>query len=329
MLTERIEMLKQEVQRRTNSYMMDADCTAIIDSQLNGYVKAIATYCRQNQLNYYFDSIEAYCPISRNAIDFFCLWDGLKEELIEHSLSIQGKARLAVINQIACRLQQTMTKYEIDIYLSGFAIQTPEGENVADSKRVYVSSILKDVDGIILMNIAKDLNLISVDVLQTTIEEKLSVEFIQQQIEKCRAKMNAGDYDGAITNARTLIEEVLLQIEAKQTGQRQKYDGNLASLYKRVAKQMNMYPDDGATGNSFHEILRGFTSIVNGFSSISNGIADRHATAKHPSKHHAKMAVNSAMIVAEFLIESFCKQSSKIQKFSPENAEFFGVNFLL
>lgn len=25
----------------------------------------------------------------------------------------------------------------------------------------------------------------------------------------------------------------------------------------------------------------------------------------------------------------FCKQSSKIQKFSPENAEFFGVNFLL
>ena len=24
-----------------------------------------------------------------------------------------------------------------------------------------------------------------------------------------------------------------------------------------------------------------------------------------------------------------CKQSSKIQKFSPENAEFFGVNFLL
>ena len=24
-----------------------------------------------------------------------------------------------------------------------------------------------------------------------------------------------------------------------------------------------------------------------------------------------------------------CKQSSKIQRFSPENAEFFGVNFLL
>lgn len=30
----------------------------------------------------------------------------------------------------------------------------------------------------------------------------------------------------------------------------------------------------------------------------------------------------------EILGES-CKQSSKIQKFSPENAEFFGVNFLL
>ena len=28
-------------------------------------------------------------------------------------------------------------------------------------------------------------------------------------------------------------------------------------------------------------------------------------------------------------LRRYCKQSSKIQKFSPENAEFFGVNFLL
>ena len=123
--------------------------------------------------------------------------------------------------------------------------------------------------------------------------------------------LNASDYDGAITNARTLIEEILLSIEEQLEGTRQPYDGNLMVLYKSVSKQINLYPDDSQTGNSFNEILRGFISIINGFAGISNSIADRHATAKHPRKHHAKIAVNSAMIIADFLLDSFEYQQSK------------------
>lgn len=37
----------------------------------------------------------------------------------------------------------------------------------------------------------------------------LSHAFTMEQIEKCRTKMNLADYDGAITNARSLVEAVL------------------------------------------------------------------------------------------------------------------------
>lgn len=306
-----IDLLEKQVQSNTHSYMMDPDYTDIIDSQLNGHIKAVHTYCEINNLTTFANSINSYFPIEENAIEFFCLWDGLKADIIEHSEALQGKMRQHMIYSIACELQSSMTKDSIDAYLGGFAVPLSDSNYTINSKRVYVENTLKNVDGITILNISKDLHLISPDVLLTVIENLSGSEFISQQISKCKAKMNTEDYDGAITNARTLVEEILLYIEEKIQGSRQSYDGNLLSLYKRVSKQINMYPDDSKAGNSFNEILRGFISIIGGLAGLSNSIADRHATTKHPKKHHAKIVVNSAMILSEFLLESFDYQQSK------------------
>lgn len=306
-----IDLLEKQVQSNTHSYMMDPDYTDIIDSQLNGHIKAVHTYCEINNLTTFANSINFYFPIEENAIEFFCLWDGLKADIIEHSEVLQGKMRQHMIYSIACELQSSMTKDSIDAYLGGFAVPLSDSNYTINSKRVYVENTLKNVDGITILNISKDLHLISTDVLLTVIENLSGSEFISQQISKCKTKMNTEDYDGAITNARTLVEEILLYIEEKIQGSRQSYDGNLLSLYKRVSKQINMYPDDSKTGNSFNEILRGFISIIGGLAGLSNSIADRHATTKHPKKHHAKIVVNSAMILSEFLLESFDYQQSK------------------
>lgn len=306
-----IDLLEKQVQSNTHSYMMDPDYTDIIDSQLNGHIKAVHTYCEINNLTTFANSINSYFPIEENAIEFFCLWDGLKADIIEHSEVLQGKMRQHMIYSIACELQSSMTKDSIDAYLGGFAVPLSDSNYTINSKRVYVENTLKNVDSITILNISKDLHLISPDVLLTVIENLSGSEFISQQISKCKAKMNTEDYDGAITNARTLVEEILLYIEEKIQGSRQSYDGNLLSLYKRVSKQINMYPDDSKTGNSFNEILRGFISIIGGLAGLSNSIADRHATTKHPKKHHAKIVVNSAMILSEFLLESFDYQQSK------------------
>ena len=312
-IAKQIDILENEVQCHTNSYMLDADMTSVIDAQLNGHIKAIQTYCKLNNLTSFADSINAFFPVDGNAIEFFCLWDSIKADIIEHSEALQGRERQRMISNIAYELQATMTRDGIDAYLSGFSVPISDKNYTVNSKRVYVENTLKDVDGITIMNIAKDLQLLFADVVETEITEKLSSEFVGQQIAKCKQKMNTSDYDGAITNARTLIEEILLSIEERLEGTRQPYDGNLMALYKRVSKQLHLYPDDSKTGNSFNEILRGFISIINGFAGISNSIADRHATAKHPRKHHAKIAVNSAMIIADFLLDSLEYQQSKIK----------------
>ena len=246
-ITEKVDSLKSEVQSHTPSYMMDPDCTYVIDNQLNGYVRAVQAYCATNNLIAIAANINDLIPIERNAIEFFCFWDGVKSDIIEHSNSVSGQNRLRIITSIAYELQATMTKDGIDIYLSGFGVEISDSNYTVNSKRVYVENTLKNVDGIIIMNIARDLNIFSPDIIDTEISEKASVEFVNQQISKCRAKMNSGDYDGAITNARTLLEEILLGIEEKMAGCRQNYDGNLPSLYKRVSKQINMYPDDSVS----------------------------------------------------------------------------------
>lgn len=310
-LVEAIGSLKIQVQHNTYPYMMDPDCTEIIDAQLNGYVRAVQSYCKTNNLIAIADNINDLLPIERNAIEFFCFWDGVKSNIVEHSDSIFGQNRLRMITSIAYELQSTMTRDAIDVYLAGFGVAIFDSNYTVNSKRIYVENTLKNVDGIIIMNIAKDLNLFSPDIVDTEIDDKVSSDFVNQQIIKCKSKMNVGDYDGAITNARTLIEEILLSIEEKIIGFRQEYDGNMPALYKRVSKQINMYPDDFKTVNSLHEILRGFVSIVNGFAGVSNNIADRHATNKHPDRHHAKLAVNSSLVLCEFLLESYEYQNSK------------------
>jgi hypothetical protein len=78
----------------------------------------------------------------------------------------------------------------------------------------------------------------------------LSHAFIMEQIEKCRTKTNQEDYDGAITNARSLVEAVLAAIEKEFDSNAPEYDGDLPKLYKRVQKHLNLLPENPKISNS-------------------------------------------------------------------------------
>ena len=100
-----IDRLENEVQHHTNSYMLDADMTSVIDAQLNGHIKALQTYCKLNNLTSFADSINDFFPVDRTAIEFFCLWDNIKTDIIEHSEALQGRERQRIISKIAYELQ--------------------------------------------------------------------------------------------------------------------------------------------------------------------------------------------------------------------------------
>ncbi|SCZ67613.1 abortive infection family protein [Thiohalomonas denitrificans] len=132
-----------------------------------------------------------------------------------------------------------------------------------------------------------------------------NIDFIREQIYKCKSKVASGDHDGAITNARSLLEAVLLELEETMTGAATSYNGDLNQLYKRVQKHLNLEPSRKDISDSLKQILTGIISIVGGIAPLRNKMSDSHARTYRPAEHHAKLAVNSVHTICMFFLESF------------------------
>lgn len=134
--------------------------------------------------------------------------------------------------------------------------------------------------------------------------------YIAEQVAKCERKVAEADYDGAITNARTLLEKVLLELEKLQTGIDTEYDGKLPDLFKRVQKGLNLHPSRTDISETIKQVLSGLSSIVNGLAGMRNKMSDAHAGYK-PAQHHAKLAVNAAKTLADFLFDTYAYQEKR------------------
>jgi hypothetical protein len=160
-----------------------------------------------------------------------------------------------------------------------------------------------------------DFDIDILELVETKELDRVSFEYIQEQIRKCNSKIADKDFDGAITNARTLIESICLFILESKTKQKHGYDGNLIKLYKSVATLLNMSPGDYEDDN-LKQILSGVFSIVNGVSGLRNTFSDSHGIA--PSKktykideRHAILTVNLAKTITEYLFLSYEKSEEK------------------
>lgn len=136
-------------------------------------------------------------------------------------------------------------------------------------------------------------------------------QFIEEQIAKSEDKILEEDYDGAITNARSLVEAVLTDIESNFDNDPPSYDGDVLRLYKRVKKYLNLDPANPNIDNSLKQILTGLISILNGIASISNKMGDRHVRTYKPSKHHAILIVNSARTFCKFMYDTELYQAKR------------------
>lgn len=134
--------------------------------------------------------------------------------------------------------------------------------------------------------------------------------FIDEQLTKAKVKIQEGDFDGAITNARSLLEAVLIELERELSEEPPQYDGDLGRLYRRVQKLMNLHPGRPDLDNALRQVLSGLSSIVSGLSGLSNRLGDRHVRRYRPSKRHAVLVVNAANTLANFLFETHLHHSS-------------------
>ena len=131
--------------------------------------------------------------------------------------------------------------------------------------------------------------------------EKNGNAYIKNQLRKGEERIRKGDYDGAITIARTLVEAVFRLILEEEKGSE-----DLNRLYKSVRKKLDMEPEF-AKAKELKEILSGLVSIVNGLSSLRNKKSDAHPAWEIPSKEVALLAFNAARTLAEFLYSIYLK----------------------
>jgi len=129
--------------------------------------------------------------------------------------------------------------------------------------------------------------------------------FIAEQIEKCQRKIGENDFDGAITNARSMLEAVLLKIEQNVDTTPPKYDGDLVKLYRRIQKHLNLHPKREDIATVLRQVLSGLASVASGLAGLRNKMSDAHPTSYRPAAHHAKLAVNASRTLADFLFETF------------------------
>lgn len=151
------------------------------------------------------------------------------------------------------------------------------------------------------------------ELIDTKELERISFEYIHEQIKKCKSKIADKDFDGAVTNARTLIESICLFILESKTHSPQHYDGNLTKLYKSVAAILKLSPGDYEDDN-LRQILSGIISIIYGVSGLRNTFSDSHGTS--PSRtgykideRHSILTVNLAKTISEYLFLSYEKSN--------------------
>jgi len=139
----------------------------------------------------------------------------------------------------------------------------------------------------------------------------LSDAYVLEQLDKCDAKLSARDYDGAITNARTLLEAVLFELQEDLVGgARDDFGGDIAKLFKQVCKAMNL-DTEKSIDDRFKDTVRGLVMVVGGLAPLRNKLSDSHARVKAPAPHHARFVVNATKTIVVFLVESYAFQREK------------------
>lgn len=166
-------------------------------------------------------------------------------------------------------------------------------------------------DGVELIRDGRAWKLIATGADQITVStlgpaaDPLTHEFIIEQLGKCERKLIERDNDGAITNARALLEAVFREIEHRVSGAATDTKGDLTRQYRGVQKLLHLQTDRSDIPESLRQMLSGLVSIVHGVAAARNTMSDAHAPEYRPAPHHARLVVNAAKTVADFLLASY------------------------
>lgn len=112
-----------------------------------------------------------------------------------------------------------------------------------------------------------------------------------------------GNYDSAITKSRTLLEEVFCYVIEKK-GEDPSESGDIGKLYNQVKQLYNMHQSKDLD-KRINGLLSGLEKILSAIAEMRNKGSDSHGVGAkriNIADHHARLFVNSAMTMADFVL---------------------------
>lgn len=127
--------------------------------------------------------------------------------------------------------------------------------------------------------------------------------YIKEVADRAWSDIGQGNFDSAITKSRTLIEETFCYVIELQ-GEDPSDSGDISKLYKQVKQLYNMHADK-SIDERINMLLSGLEKILAAISQMRNVGSDSHGLGQKRRSilaHHARLFVNSAITMAEFIL---------------------------
>ena len=127
--------------------------------------------------------------------------------------------------------------------------------------------------------------------------------YITDLSERAMKDVLDGNYDSAITKARTLLEEVFCYVIEKK-GVEPSATGDIGKLYNQVKRLYNMHQNSDLD-KRINGLLSGLEKVLSAIAEMRNKGSDSHGVGSKRiaiSAHHARLFVNSAMTLADFIL---------------------------
>lgn len=128
-------------------------------------------------------------------------------------------------------------------------------------------------------------------------------EYIKDISLRAMQDVESGIYDGAITKSRTLLEEVFCFVIEKK-GETPSDSGDIGKLYNQVKQLYHMHQDKDMD-KRINGLLSGLEKILSAIAEMRNKDSDSHGVGSkriNIAEHHARLFVNSAMTMADFIL---------------------------
>jgi len=127
--------------------------------------------------------------------------------------------------------------------------------------------------------------------------------YILSLSERAMKDVSDGNFDSAITKSRTLLEEVFCYVIEKK-GETPTESGDIGKLYSQVKSLYNMHQNKDMD-KRINGLLSGLEKILSAIAEMRNKGSDSHGVGTkriNIAEHHARLFVNSAMTMSDFVL---------------------------